>query len=70
MSDLNKDFYNDLPSMVCMQLDDVWIPRFGDKKWFSKAWDEYRQHVLDSSMDDVRMPMHIFKKYLSPEDMK
>lgn len=61
---VNKDFYSDLPSMVCEQLDEVFIPKFSKESWFSKAWDEYRQHVKDSDMDAVRMPYFIFKKYI------
>ena len=67
---LNKDFYNDLPSMVCEQLDKVWIPRFSEREWFEQAWEEYRQHIQDSDMDTMNMPMFVFKKYLSDEDLK
>lgn len=70
MKTINKDFYNDLPSMVCMQLDDVWIPKFQNREWFETAWEEYRQHIKDSDMDTMRMPMFVFKKYLSEEDLK
>lgn len=61
---MNKDFYNDLPSMVCEQLDGIFIPRFEKEEWFAKAWEEYRQHVKTSSMDDVKMPYSVFKKYI------
>ena len=33
-------------------------------KWFEKAWEEYRQHVLSSSMDDMKMPGYVFNKYI------
>jgi len=64
MDELNKDFYNDLPSMVCIQLDDIFIPKFGEEEWFPKAWEEYRQHIKTSTMDDMKMPMFIFKNYI------
>jgi hypothetical protein len=63
-NEINKDFYNDLPSMVCEQLDKTFIPKFERELWFDQAWEEYRQHVKTSSMDDVKMPYAIFKKYL------
>ena len=69
-NEINKDFYNLLPSMVCMQLDDIWIPKFSARDWFPKAWEEYRQHVKETSMDEVRMPMHVFKNYLTEEELK
>jgi hypothetical protein len=66
MKEINKDFYNDLPSMVCEQLDRQFIPKFQNEPWFDKAWEEYRQHVKTSSMDDVKIPYSIFKKYIQP----
>lgn len=60
---MNKDFYNELPGMVCVILDDL-IEIYGKEKWFNKAWEEYRQHVKNSSMDDVKMPGFIFNKYI------
>ena len=65
---INKDFYNDLPSMVCEQLDKTFIPKFEKEPWFEQAWEEYRQHVKTSSMDEVKMPYAIFKKFLSKEE--
>ena len=67
MTEINKDFYNDLPSMVCEQLERVFIPKFGNEEWFSKAWEEYRQHILTTDMDEMKMPYSIFKKYLPDE---
>lgn len=63
-SKLNKDFYNNLPSMVCEQLDRIFIPRYGQEEWFEKAWEEYRQYIKASSMETMKMPMFVFKKYL------
>lgn len=67
---LNRDFYHDLPGMVCVELEDVWVKKFGDREWFPKAWEEYREHIQKSTMDDMRMPGYVFKKYLSEEDLK
>ena len=63
-SKLNKDFYSDLPAMVCIELDDKYIPKFSKEKWFEKAWEEYRQHIKTSSMEDMKMPGFIFNKYI------
>ena len=60
---MNKDFYNDLPGCVCEILEDL-IKNFGKEEWFEKAWEEYRQHILSSSMDDMKMPGYVFNKYL------
>lgn len=60
---MNKDFYNDLPGMVCIMLDEL-IEKYGKEEWFEKAWEEYRQHILSSSMDDMKMPGYVFNKYL------
>lgn len=60
---INKDFYNDLPGMVCEVCDQM-ISKYGKEPWFEKAWNEYRQHVLDSSMNEVKMPGFIFNKYI------
>ncbi len=61
---INKDFYNDLPSMVCEQLENIFIPKFEKKEWFDKAWEEYRQHIKNSTMETMKMPYFIFKKYI------
>ncbi len=68
-SKLNKDFYSDLPSMVCMKLDDVFIPKFGKEEWFEKAWEEYREHIKNSTMDTMMTPYSIFKKYIPEESL-
>lgn len=64
-SKLNKDFYDKLPSMVCEQLDGVFIPKYGKEKWFDVAWKEYRRHIkMAKNIDDMKMPMFVFQKYL------
>ena len=60
---MKKDFYNDLKGCVCEILEDF-IKQFGKEEWFEKAWEEYRQHILSSSMDDMKMPGYVFNKYL------
>lgn len=60
---MNKDFYNDLPGSVCIMLEAL-IKQYGKEKWFKKAWEEYRLHILSSSMDDMKMPGYVFNKYL------
>jgi ADP-glucose pyrophosphorylase len=64
VSKLNKDFYNDLPSMVCVELDNHWITNFLQEDWFEKAWNEYRDHILNNTMDDMKMPAFVFKNYV------
>ena len=63
----NKDFYEELPSMVCEQLDKSIIPKYSDKEWFEEAWNKYREHVLNTDMDNVKMPGYIFKSYIEKE---
>ncbi len=65
--EINKDFYEDLPSMVCVQLDDFFIPKYKHETWFEEAWEEYRQHIKTSNMDDMRMPGFVFNKYIKSE---
>ena len=48
---MNKDFYNNLPGLMCETLD--------------KLIEEYRQHILNSSIDDMRMPGYVFNKYIN-----
>lgn len=64
---MNKDFYNDLPGCVCEILEDL-IKGFGKEEWFEKAWEEYRQHILSSSMDEMKMPGYVFKKYIESQE--
>ena len=60
---MNKDFYNELPGMVCLILDEL-IEKYKNEEWFENAWNEYREHILKSDMDDMKMPGAIFNKYL------
>ena len=63
---MNKDFYDNLPGMVCFILDEL-IEKYGKEKWFKNAWEEYRKHILLSSMDDMKMPGYVFNKYIDKE---
>jgi hypothetical protein len=67
MKNLNRDFYDRLPGIVCVQLEDVFIPKYGKEKWFETAWEEYRQHIKSSDMDTMLMPYAIFKKYVKED---
>ena len=60
---IEKDFYSDLPGFVCESLDSI-IKKYGDQPWFLEAWNEYRNHVLESNIDDMKMPGFVFKKYI------
>lgn len=70
MNELNKDFYEDLPGMICVQLDDIFIKNLSGKDGFEEAWEEYRQHIKTSSMDDMKMPYSVFKKYFTEDEMR
>ena len=59
---MNKDFYNELPGMVCFILDEL-IEKYENEEWFENAWNEYREHILKSNMNDMKMPGAIFNKY-------
>lgn len=61
-SKINKDFYDDLPGFVCEELDKL-VKKYYQESWFLKAWNEYRSHVLNASINDVQMPAYIFDKY-------
>lgn len=61
---MNKDFYKDLPGWLCVVLDES-IKEYGNEPWFDKAWEEYRQHIKNSSMDDMKMPGYVFNKYIN-----
>ena len=60
---MNKDFYNKLPGLVCFILDEL-IEKYENEEWFENAWNEYREHILKSNMNDMKMPGAIFNKYL------
>lgn len=69
MEMLNKDFYRNLPGMVPPILEDL-IRRYRKEEWFEKAWNEYRHHILSSSMDEMKMPGFVFKKYIKDSSVK
>lgn len=69
MVKLNKDFYRDLPGGICILLD-RFITQYGKEEWFPQAWEEYRQHIKNSSMDDMKMPGFVFNKYIKESEMK
>lgn len=64
---MNKDFYNDLPGMICVQLEHL-IEKYGHESWFNEAWEKYREHIKESDMDTMRMPSFIFKDYIIKKD--
>ena len=63
----NKDFYSELPGMVCVLLDNI-IEKYGDREGFDKAWENYRSHILSSSMDDMMMPQAFFKEVMTSKN--
>lgn len=63
---LDKSFYQDLPSVVCEIIDDM-IDRYSEEKWFLKAFNEYRDYVMQTDIEDLRMPGCVFNKYTGAE---
>lgn len=61
---LNRDFFNKLPGLAIDVLDEL-IEKYGQEPWFDEAWEEYRQHVLTSDMDNMKMPGYVFNKYIN-----
>ena len=61
---MNKDFYKDLPGWLCVVLEKK-KKKYGNEPWFDKALEEYRQHIKNSSMDDMKMPGYVFNKYIN-----
>ncbi len=68
-SAINKDFYNNLPGMVCVMCDHL-VKKYGKEDWFPKAWEEYRHHVKTQDMDHMKMPGFVFNKYVKETEMK
>lgn len=64
---LNKDFYDDLPGGVCAMLDDI-AKEYGHADWFLEAWNKYRDHVLESDIDNMMMPGYIFGDYIKEKN--
>lgn len=65
--ELNKDFYDRLPGIICVTVDKV-VDKYKDEPWFNKAWEEYRQHILTSDIDEMKMPGFVFNKYIKSEN--
>lgn len=64
---MNKDFYNYLPGWICSILDRM-IEKYGNEEWFDKAWEEYRQHIKNTDMNNQMMPGWVFNKYTKGSD--
>ena len=64
---LNRDFFKDLPDVICQILNDLtW--QWGKYPWFNKAWEEYRKHVLDAGLGGkYKMPGFVFNSYIKEQ---
>lgn len=60
--DLNKDFYLTIPSGLQIVLDHI-IDKYQNNEWFEPAFDSYRNHVLESTNDQLKLPGVVFSKY-------
>lgn len=67
----NKDFYEKLPEEI---REVMWrlIDRWSEYDWFDKAWNEYRNHVLEASKNGhkIRAPGFIFNKHIGEQVAK
>lgn len=59
---LNKDFYEKLPSSIPQILDNI-IEKYKDNEWFEQLFNEYRAHVLESNINEIRLPGIVFNKF-------
>lgn len=64
---LKKDFYNKLPAYLCNILDNV-AEKYNNTTWLSEAWEKYRNHVIESAEDDIKMYGFIFNDYTNNSD--
>jgi len=64
---MEKDFYKNLPGFVCETMEKL-AKKYVKEKWFNKAWEEYRVHVNNSDLDDMKMPEFVFNKYINKKD--
>lgn len=66
-----RDFFEYLPHEICNVLDSL-IWRWRSYDWFEKAWNEYRQHVLDAADKGgkIKVPGFVFNKYIDEQVKK
>ena len=60
--ELNDDFLNELPGLAVDVLYRL-FEEFGQEPWFEQAWEEYRQHILNTEQSERKMPGYVFNKY-------
>lgn len=65
---LNKDFYAELPESARSMLDEL-IFEYGDRDWFTHAFNEYREHVYSNTYPSMKMPGYIFNKYIGSDEL-
>ena len=70
MIKIEKDFYDNLPGGICIILDNF-IEKYSKEDWFEKAWEEYREHILNcESIYDQKMPGYVFSRYIAAGEAK
>lgn len=62
--DIKVDFLDSLPRNLSYALDEL-RSRFRDCEWFEKAWNEYRDHVLQGGR--IKAPGFIFNKHIEKQ---
>lgn len=67
--DLNKDFYEKLTSGVPQILDNI-IKKYQDEEWFEQAFNDYREHVLGSTVEEIKLPGVVFNKFFKSSSDK
>lgn len=65
---IKRDFYDDLPRVVCEVLDRIsW--RWRNYDWFEEAWNKYRDHVINAGATGlaIKAPGFIFDSYIDDQ---
>lgn len=65
---VKRDFFDDLPRAICEVLDSIsWRWRSCD--WFEEAWNKYRDHVLNASVNGtaIKAPGFVFNEYIDEQ---
>lgn len=57
---MNKDFYEELPGMVCAILDDL-IEKYGDKQWFNQAWED---KIFENTLTEDNFTLALWRSRL------
>lgn len=67
---INRDFLDDLPLPIRDVMDRLrWD--YGNRPWFSEAWEKYRKMVLEAGLGGkIKMPGVVFNEYFDKYELK